>query len=212
MGRPLPFLMAPLALLALASTSRAEPMIVVQSVEASSTVDPIGAPPDNLINGSGLNVLTNLHDTLPGHMWLANKTPSPIVTFHFGGLYWVSRLDIWNYNASASRRTKNFTVLAALDGSFTRVADDVFPPNEPVNVDLAPQVFAPLPFQASSVRLELTSSQDPFSQLIGLSEVQFLGSPVPEPSTLVGLLGMGLVGAGLAWRRMRRPGMKSPEA
>jgi len=198
MGRLL-LLMAPLALAVLAASSPAE-QIVVQSVVASSTADPTNAPPDNLINGSGLS--GGLHDTDLKHMWLASAKPAT-VTFTFGQLYQVTELDIWNYNATVDKGAKDFTVLAALDGGFTAVGSFVLS-QAPGNTPLAAQVFTPIPFQARSLQLDLTSSYNQFSPLVGLSEVQLFGAPVPEPSTLAGLLGMGLLGAPLLWRRMRR--------
>jgi len=202
MGRPFLFLMAPLALLVLGPSSRAEQIIVVQSVVGSSTQS---GSLLHLIDGSGLS--GNLHDTLPGNMWLGSAMPAT-VTFGFDGPYWVSRLEIWNYNASVDRGAKNLTVLAAADAGFTPVADHVLN-QAPGNAPLAPQVFTPTPFQARSVRLELTTSYGALPY-VGLSEVQLFGSPVPEPSTLVGLLGMGLLGAALAWQRMRRRACGTP--
>ncbi len=199
MGRPL-FVLAPLALAVLAASSRAEQIIVAQSVVASSTQSGNAI---HLTDGSGLS--GDLHDTLPGNMWLGSARPAT-VTFGFDGPYRVSRLEIWNYNASVDRGAKNFTLLAAPDGSFTPVGDFILN-QAPGNAPLAPQVFTPSPFQARSVRLELTTSYNQFSSVVGLSEVRFSGSPVPEPSTLAGLLGMGLLGTALAWPRMRRSGV-----
>ena len=121
----------------------------------------------------------------------------------------VKILDMWvwgaNYNFTVDKGAKDFTVSAAVDDTYAGVGSFVLN-QAPGSTPLAAQVFTPSPFQARSIQFALTSSYNSFDARIGLSEVQFYGSPVPEPSTMAGLLGMGAMGVALTWRRMRRAG------
>ena len=200
MGRLL-VLMGPLALLVLAANSPAEKIEVGLPV-ASSTA--FGFNPVNLVNDLGLQ--GDSHDNVASHAWLAEADKIPVtVTFPFDGLYRVTEFRVWNYSANTAYGTKKLVVLTASDGDYQTLLT-IDPLTQPHG---APELTSADVFTvdavASSVRFSLESNFTPFQTgYIGLSEVRFFGSPVPEPSTLAGLLGMGLMGAALAWRRMRR--------
>jgi len=205
MGRLL-VLMGPLALLALAANSPAG-QIPWEVPVASSTA--YGFDPVNLVNGLGLQGdPPNLHDNVASHAWLAEASKIPVTvtfTFPFDGVYRVTEFRVWNYSANTAYGTKKLVVLTASGGDYQTLLT-IEPLTQPHGApDLTSADVFTVDAVARSVRFSLESNFTPSqTSYIGLSEVQFFGSPVPEPSTLVGLLGAGLAGVALAWRRMRR--------
>ncbi|MFM7476481.1 MAG: PEP-CTERM sorting domain-containing protein, partial [Microcystis aeruginosa] len=67
------------------------------------------------------------------------------------------------------------------------------------NAPIPPAVYSFSPVTASFIRFVVASNWG-FSNSTGFSEVQFNGTPIPEPSSLLALLAFGLAGVGFRKR------------
>lgn len=182
-------------------------------VEASNTFPFFGDyKAVNLINGSGLS--GGLHSSYFGDMWMTDLSVSQAtLTFDLGGKYDLSGLKVWNYNfgkeefaSTLDRGAKAFVMSISLDGvSYTDVLSGDFARG--TGELLAAEDFA-VDGVARFVRLTLDKNQElpPYTYgqaPIGLSEVRFEGSAVPEPATWAMMIsGFGLAGAALRRRRV----------
>jgi hypothetical protein len=157
--------------------------------------------------------------------------PGGYITYDLGAAYNVSDLLIWNfsqqggdsngtYNSAGVQEVQILTSTTGLPGTFSAIAgpnsDGTFTFNEVTeNVgyntgpgDASPSTFN-IPAQVLSVdlpdaqyvELNLVNNWGWSGGLIGVAEVNFVGSAVPEPSTYA-MLGLGLLGL-IAWQRRR---------
>lgn len=190
---------------------------------AATTITPVGVEASNtfplwgeynagnLIDGSGL--VGDLHDANYANMWMTDLgVDAASLTFDLGGLYSLSGLTVWNYNfgvehfaSTLDRAAKAFTLQISTDGvtfadalagQFTRGTGEL----------LAGETFG-LAGEARYVRLNLSGNHQQYPQYygyapVGLSEVRFMGSAVPEPATWAMMItGFALAGAALRRRR-----------
>ena len=167
----------------------------------------------------GVGRTTIVPDGIPGRdigMWLSNGTfaapndTDPEITFDLGELFYVDEMVLYNYNefhASVDLLTRGVNevdVYTSVDGigfdllgtqSFAKGTGDV---NNP------PQSMLLGGVEARYIKLDILSNHGDGNQFAGLSEVDFYGSVVPEPSTLCllvcAVLGLPVLGA----RRRRR--------
>ena len=169
----------------------------------------------NVINGSGLNEGTGVHDTnsADGTMWLTNGTifaptdPLPAsITINLGDIYDLSTLKVWNYLEGGTGQGRgansvNISVSPTLDiGGLMLLGNFTFLPgtSSGQSIDLSSFTAAD---NTRLVRFDILSNGGDGNQFVGLSEVRFDGAlAVPEPS--VTLLGV-LAGFGLISRRRR---------
>ena len=196
---------------------------------AATTITPVGVTAtntfpfwgtynaENLIDGSGLS--GGLHDADYANMWMTDLGVSAAaLTFDLGQTYKLSGADIWNYNfgveeyASTLDRAANaFTLAISTDGvTYTDILADNF--SRGTGKLLAGESFG-LSGAARFVRLNLTGNHqsDPATygySPVGLSEVRFEGSAVPEPATWAMMI-IGFGAAGSAVRVSRRRNMLS---
>ena len=196
------------------------------SVPASAaTITPVGVTASNtfplwgeynagnLIDGSGL--VGDLHDTAYGNMWMTDlDVDAATLTFDLGGRYKLEGFDVWNYNfgveefaTTLDRAAKAFTVSLSTDGvNFTQVLTGQFARGS--GQLLAAETFN-FAGQARYVQLNLNGNHQQYPQYwgyapVGLSEVRFEGSAVPEPATWAMMIaGFGLVGGAFRARRLR---------
>jgi hypothetical protein len=142
------------------------------------------------------------------------------ITFDLGGLSTVDSFRIWNYNEVNANNGQSFTdrgVQSLTISIGTTPAGPYVPLLNPAGTsttwtfNIAPgsnsytgQLFTlTTPIQAAFIRFDILTSYDTAGTdhgLVGLSEVQFYGSPVPEPGTL-SLLAMALSGFAALRRR-----------
>jgi hypothetical protein len=165
---------------------------------------------ENLINGSGM--VGDRHDANYANMWMTDlSVDAATLTFDLGGLHDLTSLTVWNYNfgveefaSTLDRAAKAFTIGLSLDGvNYTEVLAGEFARG--TGELLAGETFA-LAGQARFVQLNLTGNHQSLPQYygyapVGLSEVRFAGSAVPEPATWAMMIaGFGLAGAALRRR------------
>lgn len=171
--------------------------ISVSSVTASSTFSTYDVI--NLINGNGLT--GDLHSGDFKGKWITNGTPTGSLIFDLGGVYDVYSTSVWNYGPGCcgdDRSVQDLVVKSSVDGvAYLTVGS--FALNQP----------QPDPFAAETLALNTAARYFEFDLnsnygariYIGLSEVQFNGSPVPVPAA-AWLLGSGLLGLlGMAGRK-----------
>lgn len=166
-------------------------------------------PSANLINGSGLppaldraNYTSALHaaasgstawvTTHPGTDYYATSAPDPVLTLGLGGPHQLSHLVVWGYHFGSpnNNEAKSFTLEFSTDGGNTFA--------NPVSLEHArtAEAVETLPlggtFPADTVRITITDNHfgSPGAaggDRVGLGEIRFLGSPVPNPLPVLSL-------------------------
>ncbi len=169
--------------------------------------------PGRLIDGSGM--VGDKHDADFNNMWMTDLgVDKATLTFDLGGAYKLSSIDVWNYNfgkeewvSTLDRAAKAFTIAISTDGvTFTEVLAGEFARG--TGELLGAETFG-LSGVARYVQLNLSGNHQSQPETygyapIGLSEVRFAGSPVPEPATWAMMIaGFGLVGGALRATRGR---------
>ncbi len=206
-------------LFALAPPAQAE-LISVADATASSYIPEEGTPvpnrgPLNLIDGAGIDG-AGLQATADfrENMWLSdNNDTAGWVQFDLGDVYTISSFKVWNYyegwNTSQQRSVNEVAIvygsttadmaLGTIDDSSTvpditnfTIADgsDPYP-----GVTYTPAES----FDARYIQFDIGSTHG--STFAGMADVQFDGTAVPEPTTLLMLLSSLL---GLAFYGRRR--------
>lgn len=169
--------------------------------------------PGRLIDGSGM--VGDKHDADFNNMWMTDLgVDKATLTFDLGAAYNLSSLSVWNYNfgkeefaSTLDRASKAFTLAISTDGvTFTEVLAGEFARG--TGQLLAGETFG-VSGQARYVQLNLSGNHQQYPEYygyapIGLSEVRFAGSAVPEPATWAMMIaGFGLVGGALRAGRGR---------
>ncbi|WP_374657338.1 PEPxxWA-CTERM sorting domain-containing protein [Phenylobacterium sp.] len=208
-----------LGLAALAAAS-----LAVAAPASAAVITPVGVTASNtfpfwgiydashLIDGSGLS--GGLHDATFSNMWMTDLgVDNAVLTFDLGGAFKLSGLSVWNYNfgtegyaSTLDRAAKAFTVSVSTDGvNYVQVLGGNL--SRGTGNLLAAETFG-LSGLARYVQIGLNGNhqQDPQTYgyaPVGLSEVRFSGSAVPEPATWAMMIaGFGLAGVALRSRRM----------
>ncbi|MBI3879746.1 MAG: PEP-CTERM sorting domain-containing protein [Verrucomicrobia bacterium] len=206
----------------------------VQGVSSQFIVGPTDRAAAHAVDGSGLDTNSPPgHTSQPnGFMWLntgdgsfgGGADPDPPgqladITFNLGGASFVDSFRVWNYNElnnfnDRSIQTLTISTAASASGPFTPLINasnstTTFTfAQAPGTSGYTGQLFTfSTPFIAAFVRFDIKSNYDAAGTdhgFVGLAEIQFYGSAVPEPSVWV-LLGTGLL-AVVLWRRSRRAG------
>jgi hypothetical protein len=187
--------------------------ISVSSVAASSSFG--SYVPGRLVDGSGL--ANDVHNTTWQNMWMTVAGDAGWLEFDLGGTFRLSEMEIWNYNANINgdsayvgRGVDTFAIYTSLDGvAYTLLSTESLS-QAPGTASVAGEMIALGGVDARYVQLDLLTNHGGYlGDYYGLSEVQFTGAPVPEPSSLVfgGLAALGWLLAG----RRSRPGALSPE-
>ena len=192
---------------------------------ATTTITPVGVTAtntfpfwgtynaENLIDGSGLS--GGLHDADYANMWMTDLGVSAAaLTFDLGQTYKLSGADIWNYNfgveefaSTLDRASKAFKISISTDGvTYTQVLAGELARG--TGKALAAENFG-FSGAARYVQIALDGNHQKYPATygyapIGLSEVRFTGSAVPEPATWAMMItGFGLAGTALRAARRR---------
>lgn len=162
-----------------------------------------GSVIQNVVDGSGLSSYTTgaTHAAgVPTNAWAATGPQTGTITFDLGGVFALDGMAVWNFNANSLYGINGLTIDGSLDGiSYAPISGA--PTNFAIGANLAAELAELFSFTTTTqfVRFNVASSHRGTG--IGLSEVMFTGSAVPEPSTLA-ILGLCL--AGLAASRRRK--------
>jgi hypothetical protein len=190
----------------LASPGVAAKIITPVTVQASSTFYTYNK--NNLINDSGLDSSTFLHDGNPLDMWMSNQSVTATLTFDLGGVYDLIGTDIWQYNNELgynTRGVKNFDILTSLDNIFYQPVLSTQLTKSTGIGKIAPE-FRSFTRSTKYVKFSILSNYG--SSYTGLSEVKFeSGLPaienapppaVAEPSVML-LFALSILG----WTALR---------
>jgi hypothetical protein len=171
----------------------------------------------NTANGNGLtgsgNDLQKLHvgGADPANFWSAElsggATPADVnLDFDFGSSVFLDTLALWNYNVfdtiATDRGIKDFKLIFSDDSNFSSpvYTSDTLTLPEGTATPISATNFSFPVIKARYARIDVASTWGPTPGVIGLSEVRF-AQQVPEPSSGLGLLALGLLGAGAALKR-----------
>ena len=212
MSMKIPGLVALAAAASLFAVPASAAVITPVGVTASNTFPLFGQyKAENLINGSGM--VGDQHNADYASMWMTDlSVDKAVLTFDLGGLYKLSSIDVWNYNfgkeefaSTLDRAAKAFTLSISTDGvTFSDVLSGEF--SRGTGALLGAETFG-LSGAARFVQLSLSGNHQQYPEYygyapVGLSEVRFGGSAVPEPATWAMMIaGFGLVGGAIRARR-----------
>ncbi|NEO56240.1 MAG: discoidin domain-containing protein [Okeania sp. SIO3B5] len=189
----------------------AQAAFIVSPVDATATSEFIpGAEISNTIDQSGLSIgftsgvddfdtYLSLNPTHTpaffGNEWFTNFQSAPqTVNYDLGSVLAIDRLALWNDEAEGG--ISSFDILSSNDGTnFSTVLSGVSPIINPSGSFYPAEVidFGSV-VNAQFVRFEITDCEGPTFCAIG--EVAFAtAESVPEPAFLLGLLGVGTLGA-----------------
>ena len=203
-------------------------IITGETASASSSIgQPFDRVPAHAVNDSGLSPGDDLastpdqvhHDDPDGAMWLSTGTdfggvdPNPSFTVDLGALYDLTGVRVFNYNEFyeplsldlTARGVNRVNVLVGETAPTTPLGTVDIP--QATGTDDYTGTFYDLvaltggPVRARYFMLDIESNHGGDNQFYGLSELQFDGTLVPEPTSAV-VLALG--GAALFTRRRRR--------
>jgi hypothetical protein len=170
----------------------------------------------NMIDGSGMtgtfpNTASDTHTNGSGQntMWLSDQTgiPGQVVQLDLGAVYNLTSLILWNYNQSdnANRGVSSMLVSTgntALGGPYTSFGTVLPLQADGTGAD-SPETFGLAVSGVRYVQFSQFASHGGTGNVVGISEVRFEGTLVPEPSSLT-MLAFGSVFLWLAKRRRSR--------
>jgi len=213
--------------LMLSVTQNAQAATLIPGVTASTNITGQSSPLWDLndtVNGNGLPSntpsLTGVHvPSNAGNSWRSDTNPTlgstGTITFNLNGSYHLSGFTFWNLGGSSDALTRQGinsvtieysnnggTTWSTLSGAPTSFTQGTF--GTP-GTNQTPQAFSFASVAATNVRFTNLSNFGAFNNptdnnRIGFSEIQFAGTKIPEPSSLLALLAFGLAGVSLGKR------------
>ncbi len=228
--------LAAAVLLTLASMTQAALISGVSIQDVSSELtQSFSRPASNTVTAPGLNIngpgtySTNPDTTANSGMWLntgdgccggfsntgaGNTDPTPYITWNLGGIYHVSNVEVWNYNEAGNyslRGTNTADVYTSTDGVHYTFLEHVTLNQAPGSDTTAFGQTVAINTVAQYIELKnMTDFPGADNNFVGLSAVQFNGTPAPEPSSLLlcGIAAMCLIPLARN-RRIRRRAIES---
>jgi hypothetical protein len=177
------------------------------NVTASSEIPPnFTRFDDYIVDGSGLTGGTHVNGPPDGTMWLSTGSSfggddlDPSVTFDLGAIYTVTSFQVWNYNelAGSTDLTGRGVNAVTVEYGLTATLGSTVPgitnfARADATSTYTGEVFNGFaPFNARYIKFDIDSNHGGDNNFYGLSEVQFSGTVVPEPSAVV-LLSLGAI-------------------
>ena len=172
------------------------PGVTIESVSSELTLDDGGfsREAENIVNGRGL--IGRRHSAnAESEMWDADTFVPPLssrgtdndpqITFDLGAVFLVDSILAWNFNALGltGRGVDELELLASIDNVVFDFVANASLDEAPGNNLYMGQVVEPNQFVARYVRFDIISNHqgDPTFG-IGLAEIQFTGTVIPEAS------------------------------
>ncbi len=132
---------------------------------------------------------------------------TPVLTIDLGGSYSLSGVAFWNYNVYGNS-TKTFTLEFSTDG-LNYGSSTNFTSGTPVNTPtyFLQEDYALSTVTARYVKMTVTDSWcdgvNPGGDRVGFADIQFAGTTIPEPTSMV-ILATGFAGLlAYAWRKRK---------
>ncbi len=156
---------------------------------------------DFIVDGSGLTGGQHTTAVQP-NMWLSSGTSfggddlDPWVMFDLGGTYTINEFRVWNYNESPPNLTARGVNAVSVQYGLTPALGSTVPgitnfaQADGTNTYTGELFDSFAPFSARYIKFDIDSNHGGDNNFYGLSEVQFDGTLVPEPSTIA-LLALG---------------------
>ncbi|TRU17644.1 MAG: PEP-CTERM sorting domain-containing protein [Microcystis aeruginosa Ma_QC_B_20070730_S2] len=140
--------------------------------------------------------------------WRSELLADVNLDFDFGSSVFLDTLALWNYNVfdtiATDRGIKDFTLILSNNANFSSpvYTSGTLTLPEGTATPISATNFSFPVIKARYARIDVASTWGPTTGVIGLSEVRFAQTvPVPESSSGLGLLALGLLGAGAALKR-----------
>ena len=196
-----------------------EPGTVGNVTASSEGTNGLNRFDDNIVNLSGLTA--GLHNYNSADMWLSSGTdfggidPNPSVLFDLGAVYTINSFHVWNYNEMDLRpngsvrtnlTTRGVNGVSVEYGTTVGLGSTVAGISNFAKADglatYAGQNFNGFTsFNARYIKFDINSNHGDANSFYGLSEVQFDGIAIPEPSSAALLLGLGSIALVLRRRK-----------
>ena len=178
------------------------------SLDATTNGFGLQGPPLNKPSLTGTHAQTNTGMTNPNAWRSSLLTGSTVgnvtINFAFGRIYNLAGFSFWNLNGGQGINTVTIQYSSNNGGDWTTLTDPGVPAfftGSPATGVVSAQQVSFSPVYATNVRFINMSNHGGIGSnyRLGFNEIQF--TSIPEPSTTLALLALGLAGMGLGLRK-----------